>query len=115
MNAKLFEIVLERVTEIPLASEESNLVLAACQGDSALQRWLDDGEAPELNGRAGTVESGGGVSLNSISVQGFRDIVQNLELKLQPWLRSQRLRRSKQTRTSGETPQNEVIIKEAAV
>ena len=51
MNAKLFEIVLERLTESELSSEESNLVLAARQGDRALQRWPDQGsERPRWRG-----------------------------------------------------------------
>ena len=51
MNAKLFEIVQERLTVSQLSREESNLELAARHGDSALQRWPDQGpERPRWRG-----------------------------------------------------------------
>ena len=84
MNAKLFEIVFERLAESQLSGEESNLVLAACQGDEALQSWLSEGLAPNLEGRVARVETGPGAYLQAIQVQGFRGIGENLELKLQP-------------------------------
>lgn len=84
MNAKLLEIVLDRLTESELVSDESNLVLAACQGDDSLQDWLNNSQAPDLAGAAGNIRSGSGVYLNSIRVEGFRGIGPSLELKLQP-------------------------------
>jgi len=84
MHAKLLEIVLDRLTKSDLTPDESHLVLAACQGDAALQAWLDEGQAPELAAGAGSVRAGSGVYLNSVRVQGFRGIGPGLELKLQP-------------------------------
>ena len=82
MNAKLFEIVFERLAESHLSGDESNLVLSACQGEEALQSWLVEGVAPHLEGRIGQLETGPGAYLQSIRVQGFRGIGENLELKL---------------------------------
>ena len=65
MNAKLFEIVFERLAESQLSGEESNLVLAACQGDEALQSWLSEGLAPNLEGRVARVETGPGAYLQA--------------------------------------------------
>lgn len=84
MNAKFFEIVFERLAESQLPSEESNLVLAACQGEAALQDRLSHGTTPNLEGIVGQLEIGAGVYLQSLQVQGFRGIGQNLELKIQP-------------------------------
>ena len=84
MQARLLEIVLERLTESDLSPDESNLVFAACQGEAALQNWLQEGQAPVLDGGTATVRAGSGVYLNSVRVQGFRGIGPSLELKLQP-------------------------------
>ena len=58
MNAKLFEIVFERLAESQLSGEESNLVLAACQGDEALQSWLSEGLALEVSEAERLFETG---------------------------------------------------------
>ena len=60
MNAKLYDIVFERLAESQLSGNESNRVLSACQGEEALRSWLVDGVALHLEGRLGQLETGPG-------------------------------------------------------
>ena len=85
MNAKLFEIVFERLAESQLSGEESNLVLAACQGDEALQSWLSEGLAPNLEGRVARVETGPG-AYRQVTRVSFESpvLVQTLVLRVPP-------------------------------
>ncbi len=82
MNAKLFEVLFERLAESQLSGDESNLVLSACQGEEALRSWLVEGVAPHLEGRIGQLKTGPGAYLQSIRVQGFRGIGENLSIRM---------------------------------
>ena len=85
MDDTLLDLVLKRLSMVPLAPTAEHLLLAACDSDTAL--------AAELSGKGGTasehaagevVAEPAGAYLRSITVSGFRGIGAAATLELEP-------------------------------
>ncbi|RMB57232.1 AAA family ATPase [Tessaracoccus antarcticus] len=86
MSQNLTDWVDEQLRETDLADEAVLLVLAALEGDETLDAYVNDGQSvkrPEPSAADARGEASG-VVLTSITVEGFRGIGQESELKIAP-------------------------------
>lgn len=86
MSQNLTEWVDEQLRDTDLDDEAVLLVLAALEGDETLDGYLNDGQSvnrPEPSTTVGGAAANG-VVLTSITVEGFRGIGQQSELKIAP-------------------------------
>ena len=86
MSQNLTEWVDEQLRETSLDDEAVLLVLAALEGDETLDGYLNDGQPvdrPERSTAVGGPDANG-VVLTSITVEGFRGIGQESELRIAP-------------------------------
>ncbi|WP_434447993.1 AAA family ATPase [Lentzea sp. E54] len=83
-EAGLLELMAGRLAEYDLTPRAAELVLAACQGDGALDRAIADVPAQEEAPREETDGPGHGIYLSEIRVRGFRGIGPQARLPLAP-------------------------------
>jgi len=81
----LLDLVLDRLTAVPLADEAMELLLAACDSDSSLAAKLGAAEPEEVPRQAGPdAAEPAGAFLRSITVAGFRGVGPAATLDLEP-------------------------------
>jgi recombinational DNA repair ATPase RecF len=81
----LLEVVLKRLSTVPLATRAEQLLLAACDSDTALAAQLSDqASTGSEHLAANTAANPAGAYLRSITVSGFRGIGAAATLDLEP-------------------------------
>ncbi|GLZ32434.1 hypothetical protein Lesp02_46220 [Lentzea sp. NBRC 105346] len=83
-EAGLLDLLASRLANDDLTPQAKKLVLAACQGEAALDRVLDGIPAPEEEPARRSAGPGTGIFVSAIRVRGFRGIGPEVELPLAP-------------------------------